>query len=181
MRYAVPDVAGLDALWGHDAFACPYCHGWEHRDARIALLGTVGLGHRVALLRSWSADLVALPGGPLPEDERAHLAGVPVDERAIAAVAPGVVRFADGGELRVDAVHVVAPMTPRDGLAAALGLATEDLPNGTGLIRADRWGATSVPGVFAAGDQAGAGNVAAAIAQGSLAAIGLHRSLLFPE
>ena len=41
-------------------------------------------------------------------------------------------------------------------------------------------GATSVPNVFAAGDADAAGNVAAAVATGSLAATGLHRSLVFP-
>ena len=106
-------------------------------------------------------------------------AGVPVDERRVAAVAPGVVvRFTDGEEVAVDALHVPAPMTPRDDLAARLGVATTEQPNGTGFADVDRFGVTSVPGVFAAGDAAGAGNVAAAIAGGSLAATGLHRTLV---
>ena len=69
-------------------------------------------------------------------------------------------------------------MAPRDDLAAALGVETTELPNGTGVAVADKFGATSVPGVFAAGDAAGAGNVAAAIATGSLAGTGLHRTLV---
>ena len=72
-------------------------------------------------------------------------------------------------------------MTPRDGLVSGLGLETTDSPQGSGVAVADRFGATSVPGVFAAGDAAGAGNVAAAVATGSLAATGLHRSLVFPD
>ena len=177
MRYRVPDVPGLSALWGDRAFACPYCHGWEHRDRKIAILGGAGLAHRVALLRSWTSDLVVLANGEPAEDAQ----GVPVDERPVASVAPGLVRFADGGELEVDALHVVAPMEPRDGLVAGLGLETTDSPQGTGVAVADRFGATSAPGVFAAGDAAGAGNVAAAIATGSLAGTGLHRSLVFPD
>ena len=177
MRYRVPDVPGLSALWGDRAFACPYCHGWEHRDQKIAIFGGAGLQHRVALLRSWTSDLVVLANGE-PAD---NPGGVPVDERPVASVAPGLVRFADGGELEVDALHVVAPMAPRDGLVDGLGLETTDSPQGTGVAVADRFGATSAPGVFAAGDAAGAGNVAAAIATGSLAATGLHRSLVLPE
>ena len=69
-------------------------------------------------------------------------------------------------------------MVPRDDLAASLGLETTENPNGTGLAVAGRFGETSVPGVFAAGDAVGAGNVAAAIAGGSLAGTGLHRTLL---
>jgi thioredoxin reductase len=180
MRYAVPETPGLDALWGDAAFVCPYCHGWENRDRRIGILGATGAAHRVALLRSWSEDLVVLADGALEPDDRDALRaeGIPFDERPVAAVAPGLVRFADGEEVAVDALHVVAPMEPRDDLAARLGLATTDSPNGTGIVEADKFGTTSVPGVFAAGDTAGAGNVAAAIAGGSLAATGLHRSLV---
>jgi thioredoxin reductase len=180
MRYAVPETPGLHALWGDAAFVCPYCHGWENRDRRIGILGASGLAHRVALLRSWSEDLVVLADGALEPDDRDALlaAGVPFDERPVAAVAPGLVRFAQGPDVAVDALHVVAPMEPRDDLAAGLGLATTEAPNGVGIVEADRLGTTSVPGVFAAGDAAGAGNVAAAIAGGSLAATGLHRSLV---
>jgi thioredoxin reductase len=177
MRYGLPDVPGLSELWGDSAFMCPYCHGWEHRDQRIAILGGAGAAHRVALLRSWTSDLVVLADGE-PTDE---LGDIPVDERPVASVAPGVIRFADGGALEIDALHVVAPMSPRDGLVAGLGLETTDSQQGTGIAVADRFGATSAPGVFAAGDAAGAGNVAAAIATGSLAATGLHRSLVLPE
>jgi thioredoxin reductase len=180
MRYALPETPGLDALWGDAAFVCPYCHGWENRDRRIGILGATAAVHRVALLRSWSEDLVVLADGALEPDDREALraAGVPFDERPVAAVAPGLVRFADGEEVAVDALHVIAPMEPRDDLAARLGLATTESPNGTGVVEADKFGTTSVAGVFAAGDIAGAGNVAAAIAGGSLAATGLHRSLV---
>jgi thioredoxin reductase (NADPH) len=183
MRYAVPDTPGLAELWGDAAFACPYCHGWEHRDQRIGILGATGVAHRVALLQSWTDDLVVLADGALaPEDREAlRAAGIPSLEEPVVAVAPGRVRFADGDELVVDALHVAAPMAPRDELAAQLGIATTDAPNGTRIAEADKFGATSVPGVFAAGDAAGAGNVAAAIATGSLAATGLHRTLVIEQ
>jgi thioredoxin reductase len=180
MRYGVPATPGMAALWGDGAFMCPYCHGWEHRDQRIALLGAGGAAQRVPLLRSWSRDLIVLAdGGEIAPEDRDALDGVPVDERSVASVAPGRVRFADGDELHVDAIHVMAPMTPRDDLAASLGLETTDTPAGTGFIVADKFGATSVGGVFAAGDAAAANNVAASIASGSLAGTGLHRSLVF--
>jgi thioredoxin reductase len=180
MRYAVPDTPGLAELWGVTAFVCPYCHGWEHRDQKIGILGATGAAHRVALLRSWTDALVVLADGELaPEDGDAlRAAGVPAVEQPVTAVSPGLVHFADGDELAVDALHVLAPMVPRDDIAARLGIETTQPPNGTGIAVADTFGATSVPGVFAAGDAAGAGNVAAAIAGGSLAATGLHRSLV---
>jgi thioredoxin reductase len=180
MRYVVPDVPGLAELWGTTAFMCPYCHGWEHRDQKIAILGAAGAAHRVALLRSWTKDLIVLSDGDMEPHDRAALldAGIPVRDEPVVAVAPGLVRFKDGGEQDADAIHVVAPMEPRDDIAAKLGLATTDQPNGKGFIKVDASGLTSTAGVFAAGDAAGAGNVAGAIAGGSLAATGLHRSLI---
>src|SRR3712207_9077621 len=38
MDYAVPDVPGVSELWGTSVIHCPFCHGWESRDARIGLL-----------------------------------------------------------------------------------------------------------------------------------------------
>jgi thioredoxin reductase len=180
MHYAVPDTPGLAELWGRTAFMCPYCHGWEHRDRRIGILAATGATHRVALLRSWSGDLFVLADGELAPEDRDELtaARVPMTEQPIATVTPGLVYFADGSELAVDALHVVAPMAPRDDLAAKLGVTTTEQPNGTGFVNADAFGTTDVSGVFAAGDAAGAGNVATAIAGGSLAATGLHRSLI---
>jgi thioredoxin reductase len=159
---------------------CPYCHGWEHRDQEIAILGAAGAMHRVALLRSWSDDLLVLGNGDLdPGDREALIAsGVAVIEEPVAAVAPGLVRFVDGSERKVEALHVVAPMEPRDDLAAKLSVTTTEQSNGRGFITIDPSGATSTVGVFAGGDAAGAGNVAGAIASGSLAATGLHRSLI---
>jgi len=178
MRYSLPAIPGLQDIWGDIAFMCPYCHGWEHRDRKLALLGADRLAHRIPLLREWSTDLVAVPGRPLNDEERALLDGTPADERAIEAVAPGVVRFVGGAELAADAFHVFATLEPRDGLAAGLGLATEDNQLGTGFVVVDRSGATSDPRVFAGGDATGGVNVAAAIAGGNLAATSLHRSLV---
>ena len=142
MHYAVPDTPGVADLWGEAAFTCPYCHGWENRDRRIGILGATGAAHRVALLRSWSDDLIVLADGELaPEDRDAlRAAGVPATEQPVAEVAPGLVRFADGDELAIDALHVLAPMEPRDDLAARLGVATTELPNGTGIAVADTFG-----------------------------------------
>src|SRR5262245_1647998 len=37
MRYGLPEVEGVAALWGERVFHCPYCHGWEVRDREIAV------------------------------------------------------------------------------------------------------------------------------------------------
>jgi thioredoxin reductase len=59
MHYAFPDVPGMAELWGTSVIHCPFCHGWEARDARIGLLsaGDEHAGHLVPLLRRLTNDL----------------------------------------------------------------------------------------------------------------------------
>ena len=188
MHYRRPDVPGVERFWGGPVFHCPYCHGWEHRDGRLAVLGGGGAAHRALLLRRWSDDVVVVAGDVTPED-RALLdeAAVPVDERPVAEIEgqgdrlTGI-RFADGDTLERDGVMVAAPLYPRDELGPALGCETTDTPNAKGILVADHLGQTTVPGVFAAGDVAATmQQVSLAIAAGNLAAAAVHRSLVFPE
>ena len=128
MHYQRPDVAGIDAFWGDSAFHCPYCHGWEHRDGRLAVLGGQGAGHRALLARQWSDDVVVLAGDVTDEDRAAlDEAGIPVDERPVAALEGDggrltAVRFDDGDALERDGVLVFAPVRPRDDLGPQPGL-----------------------------------------------------------
>jgi hypothetical protein len=38
MLYCPPEIPGLPELWGTSVFQCPFCHGWEMRDKRLAVL-----------------------------------------------------------------------------------------------------------------------------------------------
>ncbi len=187
MHYQRPDLPGVERFWGGAVFHCPYCHGWEHRDGRLAVLGGQGVAHRAPLLRQWSDDVVVLADDLTAEDcDALDAAGIPVDERPVAALEGegtrlSAVRFADGSELERDGVLVVAPLRPRDDLGPRLGCEATDTPIATGLLVTDNLQQTTVPGVFAAGDvSAMMQQVALAIAQGSMAAAATHRSLVFP-
>jgi thioredoxin reductase len=187
MHYARPDLPGLEELWGDTVFHCPYCHGWEARDGRLAVLGAFGATHRALLLRGWSADVVLLTDGPaeLEEADRAALdrAGVAVDERPVAGLRGDggrlrAVRFADGGELERDGLLAYAPLQQRGTLATELGAALTD----RGTVDVDAFTRTTVRGLFVAGDASTpAPQVAAAIAEGSFAATAINDALLAAE
>lgn len=179
MDYEVPDVPGFAEHWGGAVFHCPFCHGWEVRDRALAVLGDgEPVVHAALLLRGWSDDLV-LAGSGFDAADRARFdaAGIAVEERPVVAVRdPGATLvFADGAELPRDAVMVRAPLRQRSPLAADLGV--ELSPSGTIVV--DRFGRTSVPGVFAAGDVAGTPQmVAAALGAGAQTGAFVHTSLL---
>jgi thioredoxin reductase len=184
MKYATPDLPGMDELWGDTVFHCPYCHGWELRDRALAMLGNAKALHRSLLLRGWSDDVILLTDGPADLDgherERLERAGVAIDERPVAGVrardgALVAVLFADGGELRRDGLLVPAPLEQRSGLARELGAELTE----RGSVDADAFGRTTVPGLYAAGDIVSPmPQVAGAIADGSRAAAAINDDLL---
>ncbi|ACQ79682.1 FAD-dependent pyridine nucleotide-disulphide oxidoreductase [Beutenbergia cavernae DSM 12333] len=162
VRDELPDVPGLRARWGRDVVHCPFCHGWEIADRRIGVVGSPMAVHQALLFRGWSDDVTLFLRDAIEpsEEEWAKLAarGIAVVDGALAAVevtgdaVTGVV-LADGTVRPVDAL-VVAPRVHAD-VVPGLGVAATEHPAGVGTyVATDQVGATSVPGVWAAGNLA---------------------------
>jgi thioredoxin reductase len=155
----LPAIDGLAELWGRSAFHCPYCHGFEVSDQRLAVLGAGPERVRLALqLTRFTGDLVLCSNGePLAHDLAQLLAGYGVQVRSEA-----VVRFEGGGgrlkrivlergsPLERDTVFIPTALRQRSQLARRLGCRL--LPDG--CVEVDEFARTSVPGVYAAGDMA---------------------------
>lgn len=190
MTYRRPEIAGIEELWGDSVFHCPFCHGWEARDSPLAMLGRGDMGvHGALMLRGWTDDVVLLTDGA-PELKDDHLnrlaaAGVDVDERRVAELVArdgrlAAITFTDGTQLEREGMMLAAQLQRTDGIADQLGLELrDDNSMVAGAIKVDNIQATSVPGVFAAGDVTGnSPNVVGAISSGSMAAAGVVRTLL---
>ncbi len=182
MDYRVPELDGVAERWGGSVFHCPFCHGWEMRDRPLGVLnrGVAG-AHQALLLRGWSDDVTLLTDGPseLDTEDSARLeaAGVAVDERPLAGLrgpdlALEAVLFADGGERVCRGLLVGVAMHQRSRLAEQLGAdAQEQGPPAVDPLVVDATFATTVPGLYAAGDLSGRmPSVANAVASGSTAA-----------
>jgi thioredoxin reductase len=190
MDYRPPDLPGLAQLWGRSVFHCPFCHGWEMRDAALAVLGGGAGGlHRALLLRGWSDDVVLLSDGPAelePGDlERLSAAGVEVDERPVARLiardgALAAVEFADGSTRAREGLLVPVTVAQRSSLAAQLGAEpAEPGPVAVDALVVDTMFRSTAAGVSAAGDlSAQLQQVAGAISAGSLAAVGVVQGLM---
>ena len=86
------------------------------------------------------------------------------------------VRLADGRFVEIAAVFTAPRTRPASPLAAMLGCVHEEGPTGP-YVKVDPWGATSVAGVWAAGDAATPmHNATLASAAGVLAGIGAHQA-----
>ncbi|WP_449282976.1 FAD-dependent oxidoreductase [Leucobacter sp.] len=161
LRDALPPIPGLAEHWGSGVLHCPYCHGWEVRGQRLAVLTTSPLGaHQAKLLRQWSDDLVVFSaglGGLDAETERALEArGVVIEPGPVAEIVGDgsrvtAVRTEEGREFTVDAVFTASEMVPHDGFLAGLGLDRAETPAGS-FLAVDGMGRTSHPRVWAAGN-----------------------------
>ena len=61
----LPDLEGIEEMYGVSVHHCPYCDGWEHRDGRIAVYGAGKSGGGLALaMKTWSRDVVMCSDGP---------------------------------------------------------------------------------------------------------------------
>ncbi|MFG3441306.1 NAD(P)/FAD-dependent oxidoreductase [Nonomuraea sp. NPDC047897] len=164
----LPDVPGLAERWGHDVLHCPYCHGWEVRDQAIGVLATGPLGvHQALMWRQWSGDvkLFTHTAPELTAGDREQLAArdITVVEGRVTGVRVGDDRIAglelaDGRVVDCHAVAITSRMTARAGMLAALGLEAADLERDGHVVGshvpADPTGATSVAGVWVAGNVA---------------------------
>ncbi|WP_215404370.1 NAD(P)/FAD-dependent oxidoreductase [Janthinobacterium sp. JC611] len=180
----LPPVDGLAERWGSSVFHCPYCHGYELEQGAIGVLATGPLSmHHALMLPDWGTVTFFLNGAFEPDPAQlAQLAGRGVTlVRAPVARIDGVadVVTADGSRHAMAGLFVATRTRLASPLAAELGCALEEGPMGP-FVRTDEQKASSVPGVFCCGDAGRmAGSVAFAVADGAMAGVAAHRSLMF--
>ncbi|MET0448366.1 MAG: NAD(P)/FAD-dependent oxidoreductase [Aeromicrobium sp.] len=135
VRDALPDVPGLAEAWGKEIAHCPFCHGHEFAGRRVAL--DVEGPHAERL----TAMLTRIGAEPVPVLGRVQR----VERRD-----GGLDVTLDDGSIHVGGMFIAPAFSQSAPFAEQLGL---DL-NDSGCVRVDAFQATSVPGVFAAGDAA---------------------------
>ncbi len=186
----LPDLDGLQERWGATVLHCAYCHGWEVRDRPLGVLATSAASwNMAALIPDWGPTTYFTQGRFEPDPEQAQflerrkvtIERTPVEALLGEAPQLDAVRLADGRELPLHALFTATRWAVASPHAGQLGCAFEEAMNGS-FVRVDEWQETSVAGVYAAGDMARAmHNASLAAADGSLASVGAHRSLVREE
>lgn len=160
----LPEIEGLADHWGGDVIHCPFCHGYEVRDRRIVQIVTDQRGlHPAALFRQLTDRLtLVLHAGVVPGDpdlEALRAAGVGVVDGPVRRLVTGddghvaAVELGDGTRVDAEAVVVTARFRVRAEPFTSLGLKPVDHPTGLGdVVEVDAAGATSVAGLYAAGN-----------------------------
>lgn len=179
------DIKGLADVYGTSAFVCPYCDGWELRDQPLVVIAKgEGAMHFAKVIAGWSELYTICTNGPdeLTEEQRQELEehNIPLFISPIQRIESneGMVRqvVLESGEIIPCAgIFFVPKLVSGSELPASIGCQV----NESGSVVVDRFGKTSVPGVYSAGDAATEMYQAiAAASMGAMAAVSINGELL---
>lgn len=182
----LPPIPGMAESWGISVLHCPYCHGYEVRNATTGILANGEAGFEFSILISnWTKKLTLFTNGAstLTVEQAAKLKRnqINIVETAIDRVNHNnghiqSIVFNDGVQTPLEALYTRAPFEQSSGIPAALGCELTEV----GYIKVDAMLKTTVPGVFAAGDNAsGMRSIANAVAMGTMAGAVVNRELVF--
>ncbi|GAB3643380.1 NAD(P)/FAD-dependent oxidoreductase [Spirosoma arcticum] len=181
----MPPLPGFAECWGRSVLHCPYCHGYEVQHQPLGVLAHPDhVMMQVPLIRHWSKNLTLFTNGTvsLTTEQRDTIQrlNVPIVETPIQRIRHenGMMTafaFADGSALALTALFAAVPFRQHSDLAQQVGCTFTE----TGLIGVSLFGETSVPGLFAAGDNSSPlRQLAIASANGGTAGAGLNRELI---
>jgi len=158
----LPELPGLREAWGHSAFQCPHCHGWERRNQRWGvLIPSQPMFEHALVFTGWTKKLVAFTHGAFklsPETEaKLSQAGVQVETRSLKRldVGPGgqllAAETTDERRIPLDALFTM-PAQALPPLVHALGVALHTEGMLKGFVQVNDAFETSIPGLYAVGD-----------------------------
>lgn len=190
LRDLTPDCPGFREFYGSSVHHCPDCDGYEVKDKRVAVLarGNNSAAFTANLL-TWTSQITLLTDqAELSNHDRAKLAALDVAIRTEAIVtlegdtSEGQLQrvlFAKGEPLECDALFFNLGTELATNFHETLGCR---LDPECGLLWVDDTQQTSIDGVYAAGDITPRSQLAiVAAAEGAMAAIHIHRSLVPKE
>jgi thioredoxin reductase len=184
----MPDTPGFADCWGISVIHCPYCHGYEVYGQKLAVFGNGDEGFEYAkLISNWSKDITLFTNGvstlsaeQLQQLQQHH---INVVETKIAGINHNNghvqnIALINGSSYPVDAIFSRVPFEQHTNISQQLGCINTKI----GHIEVDGFGATSVPGVYAAGDNSSPmRGLANAMATGLIAGVIINKTLIDEE
>ena len=185
VRDLLPKIDGFEECWGISILHCPYCHGYEVKKEKTAIIANGDLGFEYAkLISNWTTDLRILTNGKsaftLEQSKilQEHKIQIVEDEIAVVKQENGYVQhivFKNQSKIEVKAIYFRSPFEQHCPLPGSLGCELTE----QGLLKVDALQKTTIPGVFASGDcHIQARSVAMAVSSGSFAGASINKELI---
>lgn len=181
----IPVTPGFEACWGISILHCPYCHGFENKGKKTAVIGNGDMGYELAkVIRNWTDKLTLYTNGTstLSPDEvlRLNRHGILIVENEIE-----IIEENDGNIVRVnfkdtlpetpEVIFTQLPFKQQCDIPEKLGLEMTE----KGFLLVNKCRETSIPGIFGAGDCLSLfRSVANAVASGNKAGALINKCLI---
>lgn len=185
IKDVLSNIPGFAESWGISVLHCPYCHGYEVRNQITGILGNGESGYEMAsLISNWTNDLTLFTNGPALFDASQHSKlkkhNITIVESEVLHIEQqkGMIKgvFLKNGELmNIDTLYTRPPFIQHSDTYQQLRCELSH----DGYIKIDASHKTTIPGIFACGDNTTRmRTVANAIAQGTTTAIMVNKELI---
>jgi thioredoxin reductase len=181
----LPEIKGLAECWGISVLHCPYCHGYEVKAEKTAIIANGKMAFEYAkLISNWTKDLRLLTNGKsaltIEQTQilQKHKIEIIEDEIKSLEHENGYVKqinFKSQSKLSIKAIYFRSPLKQHCPLPEDLGCELTE----QGLIKVDMMQKTNILGVYASGDCViQARSVAMAVSSGSFAGASINKELI---
>ncbi|MFD1629802.1 NAD(P)/FAD-dependent oxidoreductase [Pseudopedobacter beijingensis] len=183
-----PDIKGFEECWGKSVIHCPYCHGYEFKGHKTAILANGERAFHLSALVNNLTDklLIVTQGKPdFKEEQLKKISNndIQIIEKEVAEIQhqKGKVKtliFKDGTKEIVDAAYAAIPFEQHCKIPLDLGCETTEM----GHIKVDMFQKTTIPGIYACGDSSSMmRSVAYAVSTGNIAGAMLNNELTMEQ
>ncbi|MDR7127904.1 thioredoxin reductase [Algoriphagus sp. 4150] len=184
----MPSIPGFSECWGITVIHCPYCHGYEVRNVATGIVANGDFAfHYAQLIHNWTKALTVFTNGKstLTQEQADKIAknNIAVVEKEIAYLnhEKGNVRqivFKDKSTFDLKAIYSRPEFEQHCKIPEMLGCEFTE----QGHLKVDMFQKTSVPDVFACGDNTSPmRSVANAVATGSLVGAMVNNGMVEAE
>ena len=181
----MPDLPGFADCWGISVLHCPYCHGYEVRHQKTGILANGDNGFELsALIVNWTHDLTLYTNGKSTltdqQKQKLYQHKINITEKEVDRIEHknGYIEniaFKDGTSAPVKALYARLPFVQQSSVPESLGCEI----SAEGYLKTDGAQSTTIPGVFACGDNASRlRTVANAVSMGTATGLMVNKALI---
>jgi thioredoxin reductase len=185
LKDIMPKIEGFSECWGISILHCPYCHGYEVKNLNTGIISNGDIGFEFSkLITNWTKSVTIFTNGKstFSKEQLAAIQkhNINVVEKVISKVihTNGTVEaivFEDKSTAPIEAIYAKIDYEQHCELPQKLGCEI----NEQGLLKVDNFQKTTVPGIYACGDNSTMRSLAMAVSSGSMAGVMVNKDLIF--
>lgn len=183
LKDIMPSIPGFSDCWAISILHCPYCHGYEVRNQKTGILGNGNLAfHYAQLVSNLTDNLTVFTNGEAAFSVEQHQLirknKIRIVEQKVATLQheqgnlSGIL-LKDGSLHQINVLYARPPFEQHCKIPMELGCELTE----QGLLKIDSLQQTTIPGIYACGDNSAFRSIATAVSTGSQAGAAINMAL----